>query len=71
MLISLQEEIKSYINKDSMVSCYWNCAGLRQTGKILCMNMLNVFLVPMVTKGTISCSEDKWKRNPMRKTDPF
>lgn len=71
MLISLQEEIKSYINKDSMVSCYSNCAGLRQPVKILCMNMLNVFLVPMVTKGTISCSEDKWKRNPMRKTDPF
>lgn len=71
MHISLREEIKFYINRDSMVWCYWNCAGLRQLLKILCMNMLNVFLVPMVTKGTISCSEDKWKRNAMRKTDPF
>lgn len=32
--------------------------------------MLNVFLVPMVTTGAINCSEDKWKKIAMGKTDP-
>lgn len=34
---------------------------IEQPAEILRKNMLKVFLVPMVTTGAISCSQDKWK----------
>jgi len=38
------------------------CRLVEQPAKTLWKNMLNVFLVPMVTAGAISYSEDKWKK---------
>lgn len=38
------------------------CRLVQQPAKTLWKNMLNVFLVPMVTTGAVSCSEDNRKK---------